>query len=167
MKTDNFEIERRLLIKYPDIAMLNSRATMSEIEQTYLLSAKGETARLRKRGLNGVYTYTHTVKTRISDMKRLELEREISEREYLERLAQADPSRNVILKRRYCLDYKDQMFEIDLFPFWQDRAIMEIELQSEQQEVEFPPDIEIIREVTNDKRYTNSSMARKIPYEEI
>ena len=59
------------------------------------------------------------------------------------------------------------MFEIDLFPFWEDRAILEIELQDEAQPVEFPPEIEILKEVTEDRRYTNSSMAKEIPQDRI
>ena len=59
------------------------------------------------------------------------------------------------------------MFEIDVYPFWNDRAIMEIELDDEGQEIIFPPEIQIIREVTSDKRYTNSSLARQVPYDNI
>lgn len=59
------------------------------------------------------------------------------------------------------------MFEIDVYPFWTDRAIMEIELDDEGQDILFPPFIEIISEVTSDKRYTNSSLARHVPYDSI
>lgn len=59
------------------------------------------------------------------------------------------------------------MFEIDVYPFWTDRAIMEIELESEEQEILFPPAVQIITEVTSDKRYTNSSLARHVPYDSI
>ena len=59
------------------------------------------------------------------------------------------------------------MFEIDVYPFWNDRAIMEIELDYEGQEIVFPPEIQIIAEVTADKRYTNSSLAKQVPYDSI
>ena len=49
--------------------------------------------------------------------------------------------------------------EIDVFPFWKDKAYLEIELISEDEKVEIPPFIEIIKEVTQDKRYTNKSIA--------
>ena len=32
-----------------------------------------------------------------------------------------------IRKTRYCLTYKNQYFEIDIYPFWNDKAILEIE----------------------------------------
>lgn len=167
MKDSIFEIERKYLIRFPDRELLNSCSGRTEITQTYLLSRDGRTARVRKRGLDGEYTYTHTQKTRISDVKRIELEREISQEEYERLLLDADPTRSVIHKTRYCLDYREQMFEIDVYPFWTDRAIMEIELESEEQEILFPPAVQIITEVTSDKRYTNSSLARHVPYDSI
>ena len=167
MKDSIYEIERKYLIRYPDRELLDNCAKKTEITQTYLQSRGGPTARVRKRGLDGTYVYTHTQKTRISDVKRIELEREISEEEYTRLLEDADRSRSVIHKTRYCLDYREQMFEIDIYPFWTDRAIMEIELDDEGQDILFPPFIEIISEVTSDKRYTNSSLARHVPYDSI
>ncbi|MGM9588489.1 MAG: CYTH domain-containing protein [Candidatus Limivicinus sp.] len=167
MKDSIYEIERKYLIRYPDMDLLNSRAEKTEITQTYLKTRDGRTERVRKRGFDGAYVYTHTQKTRISDVKRIELEREISEEEYTRLLEDADPARSVIHKDRYCLAYREQMFEIDVYPFWNDRAIMEIELDDEGQEIIFPPEIQIIREVTSDKRYTNSSLAKQVPYDSI
>lgn len=161
-----FEIERKFLIKYPDMDLLRARAQGSQIVQTYLRRPeKGRSARVRKRGCGGAWTYTHTVKEKINDMRRLEIEREITEEEYLELLKDADPSRRTICKERWCYEYRNQLFEIDIFPFWQDKAVMEIELSDEMQPVLFPPEIEIIKEVTGDKRYTNSSIAKHIPEE--
>ena len=44
---------------------------------------------------------------------------------------------------------------------------MEIELSDEAQEISFPDSVAIIKEVTDDKRYTNASMARSVPFDEI
>lgn len=168
MREDHFEIERKFLIRYPDMGFLRENSDITEIEQVYLRkTADGHSARVRKRGLNGSYTYTHTVKTRISDMRRIELEREITEAEYIALLRDADPERSVIRKRRCCLAYRGQLFEIDLYPFWDDRAVMEIELEREGQEISFPPDIQIVRELTSDRRYTNAAIAKCIPQEKL
>lgn len=51
------------------------------------------------------------------------------------------------------------MLEIDLFPFWKDRAFCEVELAREEETVNLPPWLEVIREVTDDPRYTNASLA--------
>lgn len=163
----HFEIERRFLIRFPNITYLVENADKTEIVQTYLVSEKGETNRVRKRGRDGLYEYTHTIKRRISSVRRIEQERIISKAEYAELLKSADPKHRSIEKQRWCLDYMGQIFEIDIFPFWTDRAIMELELGDEKQEIIFPPQIEIIKEVTNDGRYTNAALAKSIPYENI
>ena len=163
-----YEIERKFLIKYPKPEFLARCDDISTIEQTYLVPGeRGGTERVRKRGREGAFVYTHTEKIRINDMRRVELEEEISREQYEGFLERADKSRSKIAKQRICYYYKEQMFEIDLFPFWQDRAIMEIELRDEKQAVSFPPELEIIKEVTSDRRYTNSSMAAAVPYEEL
>ena len=44
---------------------------------------------------------------------------------------------------------------------------MEIELTDEAQTLSFPPEIEVIREITDDGRYTNVALASAVPYDEI
>lgn len=167
MRTDHFEIERKYLIRMPDRSYLESAAAMTQIEQTYLCAEPGVTARVRKRGHEGAWAYTHTQKMHISDVRRYEDEREIGEEEYRELLRQADPARNVIHKERWVLPYEGQTFEIDIYPFWEDRAIMEIEMTDEAQTLRFPSQIQIIREVTADRRYSNAALSRQIPMDDI
>ena len=163
MNKENQEIERKFLIAYPSAQLLSTCRDVSKITQTYLSAPPGITARVRKREWPERCEYTHTEKRRMSDMRRLEFEQEISAAEYAEFLKSADPGRNPVHKKRCCLLHDGQLFEIDLYPFWQDRAIMEIELEDESQSVRFPPCISIIREVTGDKRYTNSAIAKHLP----
>lgn len=163
----HFEIERRFLLRFPDMAYLKENADKTEIVQTYLISEKGETNRVRKRGKAGAFEYTHTIKRHVSSMRRIEEEHVISEAEYIALLKSADPKRRTIEKQRWCLDYEGQVFEIDIFPFWADRAIMELELGDEKQQIIFPPQLEIIKEVTDDGRYTNAALAKSIPYDDI
>lgn len=161
------EIERKFLIAYPDMRFLREHAQRSRIIQTYLKSDNGNTARVRKRYDDKTTVYTYTEKRRITNVRRMEYEREISADEYGALLERADESRVPIEKERYCLDYENQLFEIDIYPFYTDRAIMEIELKNEEQKILFPPEIKIIREVTEDGRYTNKALAKTIPYDEI
>ena len=72
----------------------------------------------------------------------------------------AAPDCRPIRKTRYCLTYDNQYFEIDVYPFWKDKAIMEIELSNESAEIRFPDQIKVIREVTDDEAYKNASLAR-------
>lgn len=156
------EIERKYLIEYPDteslLALPNCRKV--EIVQTYLCSRGGEETRVRRRGIDGHYMYFKTEK-RGTGISRIESERRLSKDEYLELLKDADPSRAVIRKTRYCLTYKNQYFEIDVYPFFDDRAIMEIELADESDEIIFPDMIKVIREVTEEAEYKNASLAAR------
>lgn len=161
MNSEPFEIERKFLIRKPDEAWLRSLNDRSEIVQTYLVEPEGGgRARVRKRSRGQTTEYTHTVKRRVNDLRAVEIERTISEEEYELLLRQADPKRRTLHKTRCCLPYHGQLFEIDLFPFWEDQALMEIELADEQQPVDFPPDIVLIKEVSADRRYSNAALAK-------
>ena len=154
-----YEIERKFLIEYPDISWLNKKCKKSEIIQTYLNSNKGEEIRVRQRGYNGNYIYTKTIKKNINNLKRIEIEKRLSKDQYLNLLMEADTSKHPIRKTRYCLVYKNQYIEIDIFPFWNDKAIVEIELNDENQKIDIPKNLKIIKEVTNDKSYKNNELA--------
>lgn len=168
MNNNNMEIERKFLIKYPSAEFLAEFTDCTEIEQTYLtVSEHGGRMRVRKRGKEGNWVYTKTEKKHITDISRVEIESEITEQEYLNFLNFRDPERATVRKTRYCYNYKEQLFEIDVYPFWSDKAVMEIELESEQQQVFFPEDITIIEEVTANKEYTNVSIAKKLQNNEL
>ena len=157
-----YEIERKYLIEHPDVAWLERQPSCHRVEiiQTYLNSAPGEEVRVRQRGENGSYVYFRTEKRRVSDVKRIETEQRLSQAEYLELLMEADTTKRQIRKTRYCLTYQNQYFEIDVYPFWDDKAIMEIELSDENAAIVFPDNIRIIKEVTDDEAYKNASLAK-------
>lgn len=159
-----FEIERKFLIEYPDMEILE-KYRKSEIAQTYLKTDDGFTSRVRARTENGVTKYIFTEKKRVTDLKCIENEREISADEYKELLNLADPERMTVYKNRYCLPYNGRVVEIDVYPFWTDRAIAEVEMESEEENVELPDFIKVIRDVTAEKAYKNASIAKKIPTE--
>ena len=160
------EIERKFLIRYPDLKALEANHDCRKVDiiQTYLRSDENEEIRVRQRGEGGHYIYLKTVKKRISGMKRIETETRVSKDEYLSLLMEADTSKRQIRKTRYCLMYENQYFEIDIYPFWSDQAIMEIELSNENDEIKFPKSIKIIKEVTEDDSYKNASLAEKINF---
>ncbi len=160
-----YEIERKFLITRPDLLNLATLCRIQKISQTYLSSTEG-TVRVRRLEEKGQVSYIETAKRTISSVKRLELERQLTEDEYNRRLATRDPRRQTIHKMRYCLPYGDHLFEIDIFPFWNRQAIMEVELQNEDEEITFPPFIRVLREVTDDPDYSNYSLARIAPPED-
>ena len=155
------EIERKYLIEYPDMKWLESLPNCRKVDiiQTYLVTQDGSELRVRQRGENGSYIYYKTQKQRITDTTRTEIEERLTQKEYLQLLMEADPSKRPIRKTRYCLTYDNQYFEIDVYPFWNDQAIAEIELTDENEEIRFPKELKVIREVTGDPAYQNASLA--------
>ena len=156
-----YEIERKFLIEMPDLEYLSNLPNCEKVSivQTYLKSDGDQEVRIRQRGADGHYTYSKTKKITLSPTTRIEFESRLSKDEYLTEMFNADQSRGQIIKDRYCLSYGDQYFEIDVFPFWEDKAIAEIELTDENQDITFPEFINVIKEVTDDIDYKNSSLA--------
>ena len=157
-----YEIERKFLIEYPDLEWLESNPLCHrvDIDQTYLKSDPSEEIRVRRRGENGNYIYYETHKRSLNGMKRMSTETRLSKSEYRRLLKNADPNRRTIHKKRYCLTYDTQYFEIDVYPFWDDQAILEIELRDEDTEIRFPENIHVIREVTDDPAFKNAALAK-------
>ena len=160
-----YEIERKYLIQRPDLLNLAALCRVQEISQTYLAVTEG-VVRIRKTQERGKITYTETAKRTLSPIRRIEIERELSEEEYNRRLSNRDPRRQTIQKTRYCLPYDGHTFEIDIYPFWSHQAVMEVELQDEKEAFKLPPFIRILREVTTDQQYSNYALARDIPPED-
>ncbi|MBO5007780.1 MAG: hypothetical protein J6D26_03010 [Clostridia bacterium] len=161
----NLEIEKKFIIRYPDTEYLKSLpdCEYSHIEQIYLLSEGGRSERIRKRSADGSIKYYHTMKYHITDMTRVEEERLISKEEYECLKHKADPDLNIICKTRYCLPYEGHTLEIDVFPFWDRQAYLEIELQSEDEKYLIPDFINVLCDVTTERKYTNRALAKSIP----
>lgn len=159
------EIERKFLIEYPNLKKLEDLPNCSKVDitQTYLKSSDDVERRIRARGIDGNYIYYLTEKKNISGLKRVEIERKLTQDEYLQLLMEADNRFHTIHKTRYCLSESNQYFEIDIYPEWNKQAIMEIELREENEKINIPPFIKIIKEVTDDRKYKNYEMAKEMP----
>jgi CYTH domain-containing protein len=166
MNINGFEIERKFLIAMPERAFLE-QCESSDITQTYLLGAENTTERVRKRVRGEKCEYTYTVKLKLNDMRRIETENVIDEKTYGELLRRADPARHPIEKTRCCFTHDGRLWELDVFPFWANQAFLEIELTSEEETFSLPPGIRLLREVTDDPRYTNAALSFEIPDEEM
>lgn len=160
-----YEIERKFLILRPDLLNLGTLCRIKEISQTYLTASEGS-IRVRRTEEKGKVTYIESCKRNVTALRRIEIERELTEEEYERRLAARDPRRQTIRKTRYCLSYAGHVFEIDVYPFWNRQAVMEVELKSETEKFTLPPFIKVLREVSEDPAYSNHSLAREIPPED-
>lgn len=163
------EIERKYLIAYPDTELLRKAEGVRiwDITQTYLTSDAGVTARVRRIAEEDTVRFVYTAKRRISDLSAFEEERSLTYGEYEDLLNRADRDRMPVRKTRYKIPCGEFVWEIDVYPFWSDRAILEIELPDEKTEAPLPPFVTVLRDVSGDKRYKNASLAKSIPVDII
>jgi CYTH domain-containing protein len=161
------EIERKFLIRKPTTEDIEKLGCISKtnIIQTYLVCDHKAERRVRQRGTKeDGYSFYYTEKTDVSPGVRVEKECKISKDEYLNLLAEADTSLHQISKTRYCFIYENQYFEMDIYPFSDEYAIVEIELNNIDDNIKFPP-LNFVREVTDDKKYKNFSLAKSLSFE--
>jgi len=163
----NIEIERKFLINMPDADYLATleNCSVREIVQTYL-HTDGPERRIRKVLESGKVTFIYTEKSRVpgASISRFEDEREITADEYA---ALCEDAATELTKTRYSFPYSGRVIEIDVYPdevggeLFRGRAILEIEMQSEEEELFIPEFIDVIEEVTGKKEYSNKRLAEK------
>lgn len=153
------EIERKFLIKLPDFKLLDITKNL-DITQIYLENGNGGSQRrVRKIMEDNTEKYFYTEKIFISPILREENELKITPQQYEELLKEVRTDCSPIIKKRICFRYKEQIFEMDVYPFSSDLAILEIELTNSSQEIAFPDYIKVIKEVSDDKKYSNAELA--------
>lgn len=152
------EIERKFLISRPTEEILSSHECVkSQIVQTYLREDNsGIERRVRQRGIDGKFSFYYTEKKETLPDVREEVEKRISKDEYLRYLTEGVKT---VRKDRYCFFYENQYFELDIYPDWNENAILEIELTKEGQEVKLPDWLFVKKEVTGQKEYANVNIA--------
>lgn len=169
----SLEQERKFLIKLPlseeanEIIIKNADAP-AHIIQTYL---KSDSENLVERvrmisvemwGKTMYPHYSHTIKKFISPGVNEEFEEPISREGYLQFLLKADNALDDVSKTRYYVTWGGKLFELDLFHEQHEGlAILEIELADMSESFELPPFLEVIREVTSEKEYSNFNLALK------
>lgn len=157
-----FEIECKYLIEYPDIKKIKAMENyhVIHIDQTYLeKDDKFAGGRIRRIQTNSKIFYTYTYKERLSAMKRLEFEREISQNEYADLMSRKRSDSITIEKDRHVFNYSGLTYELDIYPFWNDKATIEAEVENEDVNIPVPPCVKLIKDVTDDRRYSNNSLS--------
>ncbi len=156
------EIERRFLIRYPDMEALRKMPGyhVVHMEQSYLAASEDFVGGRIRRITDGDQTRcVYTYKERLSDMTRREYECDISQEEYDALLSRKLPDTITIVKDRHSFLYAGLTYELDVYAFWDDRATVEAEVTSEDVPVPVPPCVELIKEITDDRRYNNSQLS--------
>lgn len=123
-------------------------------------------ARLRKRGQNGVWTYTHTIRRPEINKQSVELRMNINFKDYSILLMQRDDNHVTIHKRRRCFLWNNQYFQMDeyLDPC-PDRCkgliLLTTYTAKSGNDLSLPDFMEIEREVTHDPQYSMFELSIK------
>ena len=157
------EIERKFRIKMPEKGWLRGRENLSVtgLVQCYLTARPGWERRIRQatNALTGEVRCTLTEKSDRAGLIRTELEREISQEEYERLLAEMLPGTPALYKVRWAFPYMGHTVEIDCYPFWEDEAILEVELSAPDEVFSLPPEITVLEDVTDDPDLKNRALA--------
>ena len=169
MKNSPLEIEYKYLIAYPHIKMLEAQPDYKrqEITQLYLMIPEGDDnvltrCRIRQIKIGDTTTYIKTFKKKITDMTRVEIESEISCEEFRTLSSYIIEGHSPLSKVRHSFRLNGFTYEVDVFPFWQDRAFLEIEVDSEDVKPPIPSFLSIYKDVTADPRYRNFSLSHTV-----
>lgn len=163
------EQERKFLIRKPSEKVIDTLGVREifAIRQFYLVPMDEYERRIRIRKKDGHEPeYFYTEKKHVSFGVREENEKRISGQEFLEHLCCIDSNRHPISKTRYVFDFRGNTFEMDIYDTEPDFAILEVELDDINKNIALP-NLQIIREVTEKKRFSNGEISKtgKLPRE--
>ena len=165
------EIERKFLVELPLSA--DARAQLKEfppaqIIQVYMVpEVNGTVERVRMSSIklmDATFThYYHTVKRHVSAGINDETEIDLNKKQYDCYLKHRVYNNRVpVIKDRHLIDWKGKTFELDIFHGANEGlAVLEIELEDIEETFELPPFINIVREVTEEKEFSNFNLAFK------
>ncbi|WP_295677010.1 CYTH domain-containing protein [uncultured Mucilaginibacter sp.] len=146
------EIERKFLVDHEKWGEINKPQGI-HYRQGYIVDEASKTIRVRAAGKKGFIT----IKSSTTGITRKEFEYEIPVEEALQLIDGFAGSE--VEKTRYRITFEGKLWEVD--EFWGDNhglIMAEIELQQEDEAFEQPD--WITREVSDDKRYYNSYLAK-------
>lgn len=163
MTNKPLEIEYKFLIEMPDLKVISAQPQFrkKKLCQLYLQLPEYR-CRIRKTEEKGKLTFCKTFKQDVTSLTRIEIEETITEAEFNELSAYIARGTAPIEKTRYTFSYDGYTLELDVFPFWSDLAFLEIEVESEDVTPPLPPFIKVIKDVSDDKSFRNSTLARRI-----
>lgn len=156
--------KHKYLISMPDMNQLvvNYGAVPFEMTQNYLVVTNPNIERRIRKQKNGAeYLYFYTEKHQMQDGAMWDTERPISAKEYKRYLMEAEPELQPVHKVKYRFNQGRQRFEIDIYPFSREKAVMFAYAGEDEKEIVPPPEITILREVTGVPEYKNRTLARR------
>ena len=152
------QIQRKYIVSGIDLSKIEEvKLVKLEIEQYMMESGKVEYIYRRTQKEDEIkYTRIMKIDTSINN-ERITTQRQITEEEYYQYLSSTEKP---IRKTRYCFEYKNQYFRLDIFE--NGLQMLEAETPTSNQEIEIPSFITIEKEVTDNKSYRNGSLYKRM-----
>ena len=158
------EIERKFLLKaIPDL----KPTEVIKIKQWYLkIEGIWERARSMDSNIYGI-KWVHTIKTRISDISNIEEEWDMNKDEFddfVKRCKSSKQNARFITKERRIYPDGELTWEVDVFSQKCHIIVAEIEIPTEDYELEIPEFIQkkSLLEVTGLKQFSNRSLSNRV-----
>jgi len=158
--------KHKYLISMPDLGALikNRGAVAVDMMQTYLCDTSPDKERRVRQQRNGDdYLYFYNEKHHGGDGVCWTTEKPISEKRYIRYLMEGDPAYHAVRKTKYRFVFNQQRYEIDVYPFCEDKAVLFCYTGGA--DAEIPEEIEVIKDVTNDPMYKNKQFAKTLRIE--
>uniref|UniRef100_K1QHJ3 NadR/Ttd14 AAA domain-containing protein n=1 Tax=Magallana gigas TaxID=29159 RepID=K1QHJ3_MAGGI len=137
-----------------------------DVQHYYLSSPSRKTqARIRRRGQNGNWTYTHTMRRQVQDSM-VEIRMSISEKDFNILHEQKDSKRHPIYKKRRCFLWNNQYFHLDIYKEpsperCKGLILLETYTALKGDDLPLPDFLEIEREVTGLTEYSMYNLSLK------
>lgn len=151
--------QEKIIVKKPTIEyLLGKKAQKRSIIQVYLKSNGKEERRIRMMGdgSNFVYYLTKKAVGNYNDY----IEKSISKDVYDALMLEMDTKRRPIIKDRWYFSEGSTYYNLDIYPNWENHAVLEIRGSREDVTIKLPKDMVEVRNVTGDIRFSNYSLSK-------
>jgi hypothetical protein len=130
------------------------------IDDTFLKQSNENVAKIQKRGQSGSYIYNHCTKKRTEFDDYRVNKCQITAREYILLGENKDVSRKTVKRVRQCFIYKSNYFMIDTYlNVKKGVSVLRADILN-LEDIALPPEISIVRDVTDDPGYSTYIMSK-------
>ncbi|XP_065557973.1 TRPL translocation defect protein 14-like isoform X2 [Artemia franciscana] len=144
-----------------------------EVVHEYLkASVRNTQPRLRRRGQNGHWSYTYTVRRPKINGQQVEVKTQVTQRDYNLLLGQKDDKHFTIHKTRRCFLHNNQYFQLDIYrepchPRCKGLLLLETytTIEGKQLMKRLPEFLDIVEEVTDNPKYSMYNLSLKEEWE--
>lgn len=166
LSTDSYK--RKFFInRLPDVSVFPKFQDFAMVHDYLVTPNQKMQARIDRRGQNGNWTYTHTVRCPLKHSPLgPELKMQVTARKYQLLLAQKDSAHYTVNTTRRCFLWNNQYFQLDVYeepcpPRIKGLILLETYTSNRAEDFELPPFLEVRCEVTGDLDYSMFNLSKK------